>query len=261
MSAESEPTLETLLELLTTEIEQREADPDEKRRLTELVHTIRMRIRTEEFLSEFPSVMIEGSGLNMELAKEAFEFRKTLNSESDRACALMAAAYLELQLEKLIKAFLVADDPVVKRLLDPLGPFGNFSSKIDITYLLGLIPRLVKRDLHLLRKIRNDFAHTYTQIDFTDPVIAARCYELNYHGLPKVHEPRRKFIRVTMGMMAFIHAKLAATEHTQQMDEPNTENIKAYMDRRRDALRHLAHKQSDNPELQGVLNRIAESME
>ena len=261
MSAESEPTIETVLQLLTTMIEEGKVSSDEEKRLTEVIQTIKLQMRTETVLNEFPSMLIEGSGINIELAKEAFEFRKTLNSESDRACALMAAAYLELQLEKLIKAFLVADDPVVHRLFGPLGPFGNFSSKIDMAYLLGLIPRLVKRDLHLLRRIRNDFAHTHTQIDFTNSVVAARCYELNYHGLPEVKEPRRKFVRVMMGMMAFVHSKLATTIHIEQVDEPNFENIKAYMSRRRKMLKKLAHEQSDDPELQSILEMVAEGME
>lgn len=261
MPMESELTLENVLQIFTAMLEEVKIDSNRETILKEAVQAIQSQIRTESILAELPSMLIEGSGLDMNLAKEAIEFRKTLNSESDRACALMAAAYLELQLEKLIKSFLVEDAPVVNRVLGSSGPFGNFASKIDMAYLLGLIPNLVRRDLHLLRKIRNDFAHTHTQIDFTNPTVASRCHELKYHGLPEAQEPRRKFVRVMMGIMSFTHAKLPITKHAQQMDEPKGENIKAYMGRSTEMLKKLSQEQSHDPELQTILEKIAEGME
>jgi hypothetical protein len=39
-------------------------------------------------------------------AKEVFAFRSSLNQETDRGCALMAAAYLDTELEWLLKGIL-----------------------------------------------------------------------------------------------------------------------------------------------------------
>ncbi|BCK33297.1 hypothetical protein VCSRO96_3117 [Vibrio cholerae] len=72
--------------------------------------------------------------------KKILEFRKTLNSETDRGCALMAAAYIDEKLGELLKAYLVDDPKIIERMFDFNGPFGTFSSRIDSTYSLGLLP-------------------------------------------------------------------------------------------------------------------------
>jgi uracil-DNA glycosylase len=40
--------------------------------------------------------------------REAMEFRETLNEETDRGCALMAASFLDEQLRKMLEKCLVA---------------------------------------------------------------------------------------------------------------------------------------------------------
>ena len=101
------------------------------------------------------------------------EFRKTLSLETDRGCVMMAAAYIDDQLGELLKAYLIDDKKVVKLMFDFNGPFGTFSSRNDGAYALGLLPGNVHRDIHLLRKIRNDFAHVSTPITFDDEPIAS----------------------------------------------------------------------------------------
>jgi hypothetical protein len=71
----------------------------------------------------------------------AAEFRSTLTDETDRGCALMAAAYLDDRLAELLKAYFVDDLPVAKKVLDLERPLGTFSARIDVAYLLGLPPR------------------------------------------------------------------------------------------------------------------------
>jgi hypothetical protein len=59
-------------------------------------------------------------------AKEVFAFRSSLNQETDRGCALMAAAYLDTELEWLLKGHFVADSKVVNNLLNIRAPWGLF---------------------------------------------------------------------------------------------------------------------------------------
>src|SRR5438105_1091543 len=99
---------------------------------------------------------------------EIFELRKCLTEETDRGVALMVASYLEGELEHLLKNYFIADKKVTDELLSQSGPLGTFSSRIDITYALGLIGSKAHRDLHLLRKIRNDFGHSSKKILFSD---------------------------------------------------------------------------------------------
>ena len=111
------------------------------------------------------------------------EFHKLFNEEKkdERAIAIIGGTFIEMALEHIIKAFF-PDDKEVDKLFEFNQPFGNFSNKINIAYCLGLIDKLVKRDLDLIRKIRNKFAHDlYTS--FEDPQIKSYCTELKFHEI------------------------------------------------------------------------------
>lgn len=54
-------------------------------------------------------------------------------------------------------------------LLDgPNAPLSNFSSRIDFAFRIGIISHQLARDIHIIRKIRNDFAHSYEPRTFED---------------------------------------------------------------------------------------------
>ena len=109
---------------------------------------------------------------------EVMEFRSSLTPETDRGCALMAAAFLDSELELLLRAFVVKNKKVEDEMFGQSKPIGAFSSRIDLAYLLGLISADTRRDLHLIRKIRNDFGHVHRPISFEDQAIVNRCHEL-----------------------------------------------------------------------------------
>lgn len=144
---------------------------------------------------------------------EALRFRHTLTSESDRGCALMAAAYLDLQLYELLKAYFVEDGKVAEGLLGPSRPLESFSSRIDMAYALGLIGRKTRRELHIIRKVRNDFAHKHTHVSFHDSVISNRCRELRFHQILKAQNPRSSYTRTVMGILAGVHGELKRARH------------------------------------------------
>jgi DNA-binding MltR family transcriptional regulator len=147
------------------------------------------------------------------LSDEVFELQTALYAESDRGCALIAAAFLDSALEQLLRAFFVDDSDVANGLLRGRGGLSSFSARIDQAYLVGLIAPLAKRDLHLVRKIRNDFAHTGTEVRFTDAAIAARCSELKHDIMQEALPPRRKFERVVLGLCGVIvGARLNSTQ-------------------------------------------------
>jgi DNA-binding MltR family transcriptional regulator len=124
----------------------------------------------------------------------------------------MAAAYLDSQLELLLRKSFIADEHVAKELLDASKPLGTFSSRIDLTFAVGQLPRLVHRDLHLIRKIRNDFGHNPQPIDFAEPRISARCRELTHTFHDESEAPRRRFTNAVMGVLAFIHIAIHRQE-------------------------------------------------
>lgn len=136
------------------------------------------------------------------------DFRKTLNQESDRGCALMAAAYLDERLADLLKSYFVDNNKIINKMFDFNGPFGTFSSRIDSAYALGLLPENVRKDIHLVRKIRNDFAHVSKPITFNDEPIASRCNELYLHGKDNSSRARGKFTRSMMTAIGVIEVSI-----------------------------------------------------
>jgi DNA-binding MltR family transcriptional regulator len=100
----------------------------------------------------------------------------TLNSESDRGSAIIGAQIMSDRLESLLRAFFRSDAQSRKQ-IDPLfkgfGPVSTFSTRIQMAYVMYLIPRIIRDRLEMIRKIRNHFAHSPTPAKFTD----AQCKE------------------------------------------------------------------------------------
>jgi len=84
-------------------------------------------------------------------------FFDAFRGESDRACAVLAGAFLDSLLERLLRRAIVQNAP--SSIFDGQGPLATFSAKIDMAYSLGFLPNPEHRDLNIIRKIRNDFAH------------------------------------------------------------------------------------------------------
>lgn len=162
---------------------------------------------------------------------EVFEFRQSLNAETDRGCALMAAAYLEAELQKLLAKYFVNNEAVQKEIFGHSRPLGSFSSRIDIAYLLGLIGPNAHRDLHLIRRVRNEFGHVPTPIDFNDPALASRCNELYHDACGKKVPPRTKFTRVTLGVLGIIHANLYSITSLQEAKDVSMEAAKTNLNK------------------------------
>jgi len=161
---------------------------------------------------------------------EVLRFRDLLGSETDRGCALTAAAYLDAELQSLLRNYLVDDADVAEHLFAPDRPLGSFAGRIDLAYMLGLIPRLAARDLHLIRKIRNDFAHEPWNVSFETPVIASRCRELRHDVFHEDLPARKRFMRVATGVAAFIHVAMGAQPRREvaqdiDLDAPGVKEV------------------------------------
>jgi hypothetical protein len=94
----------------------------------------------------------------------------TLNQLPDRVVGLLCATIIEDRLTDAIKVQWrdVKTDGglLLERLFSYQGPVGNFGSKIDIGFAIGLYGEDTFNDLHTIRKIRNAFAHKIAQRDF-----------------------------------------------------------------------------------------------
>ena len=144
---------------------------------------------------------------------------KELDSESDRGAVLVSSAMLEDALRELLKAFLTPNASSTDSLFDGANaPLSSFSATIDTAYRVGLVSDRFARDLHLVRKIRNDVAHRPASCDFTDTSIKDRISALSKsHGIfarsPERHKifgrptVREEFIEAAAWMLFFLAAE------------------------------------------------------
>ena len=85
-------------------------------------------------------------------------FDREFGKESDRASVIISVAMLDRALETILKAYLVPTDSPEDSLLEgAYAPIATFNARIDLAHRLGLITARFCRDLHIIRKIRNDF--------------------------------------------------------------------------------------------------------
>jgi hypothetical protein len=77
---------------------------------------------------------------------------------SERSAVIVGAAQLDNVLEQFLITVLQPGDD--KKLFGTRGPLSVTYSKISIAYRLGVIDADVERALELVRRIRNDFAHS-----------------------------------------------------------------------------------------------------
>ncbi|WP_157637640.1 hypothetical protein [Burkholderia ubonensis] len=117
---------------------------------------------------------------------------------SDRAAAIVAAAFLDDILKELLTDFLVpAKNPADnKKLLSAQGPLGSFSARITMAHRLGLISDWERRAIDTIRDVRNDFAHVTEGVSFATQSIRDRV----------------KNIEAPVELVAPLHLPLANTE-------------------------------------------------
>jgi len=145
---------------------------------------------------------------------------KEFQGETDRAAAVLSAAYLDHLLGELIAASMAVEHSKVDKLLyrDGHGPLGSFSAKIDTAYCLGLLSEDEYSDLHSIRHIRNDFAHKLTGLAFEYRSIADRC--LNLKGAQVGGRPptaRERFEKASIRLMVDINLRIR--EKQSQKDQ------------------------------------------
>ena len=141
---------------------------------------------------------------------------------SDRAAAIVVAAMLEEALKLLLVRRLLpaaAGESIVD---GPGAPLGTFSARIDAAFQLGLISKYMARDIHLVRKIRNDFAHsplerTFASSSVRDRVAALQAASDYNTRNPKTREnigppgPRWDFLAISAWMLYSLHSETVET--------------------------------------------------
>jgi hypothetical protein len=96
--------------------------------------------------------------------RDAFgEFIDDFITESDRAAVILGAAKLDGFLLAILERHLLPHPGTRDELLENDNPLAPFSARIQICHRLGLIDDQFTKLLHLLRRLRNEFAHQVSQ--------------------------------------------------------------------------------------------------
>jgi len=99
--------------------------------------------------------------------KGFMDFLTHLNSESERGQVLISASMVDNLLLEILKSFLLDSKSASKLISGFNAPLGTFSSRIEAAHALGLISDTEHQDASIIRKIRNEFAHSIA-ISFSD---------------------------------------------------------------------------------------------
>jgi hypothetical protein len=111
---------------------------------------------------------------------------------SDRVAAISSAAYLDNAIGlALITRFIPLGKTWRDQIFDgATAPLSTFSSKAKIGYVIGLYGPNTYKDIDIIRKIRNEFAHNIGPLSFSDT--ADKCSLLKAFDLKTRSMPIQK---------------------------------------------------------------------
>jgi hypothetical protein len=132
-------------------------------------------------------------------------FSSELQRETDRGLALVGAALLDDKLAETLRSFFCEGKAAEALLKEGDAPVGTLSSRIELCFALGLIDEFEYQEIHLIRKIRNAFAHSKHGTTFQTERIKSLCSNLKSHlpegsGYP-TKDPR---FRLTNSVIAMV---------------------------------------------------------
>ena len=155
-----------------------------------------------------------------DLCEDTRRFVDDIQKEPDRGVPIVACAFLDEVLGKLLEAYFISDSKITKKLLIYPGPLSHFSAKIDIVYCMGLIPQKTYADICLIKNIRNQFSHSHYPVDFQDKKISELCNALNFakitlERMPCSPSARSKFEISAISVINTILMKALSLNHAK----------------------------------------------
>jgi len=108
---------------------------------------------------EAVTVPPKADGWIIHATKNVEDALEEIKHGGDRAAAIVAASLVEAHLTTAMKATLHRNEKIVNELFRNSGPLGNFSTKIDLAFLIGMFSAECHKELNIIRTVRNLFAH------------------------------------------------------------------------------------------------------
>jgi DNA-binding MltR family transcriptional regulator len=134
-----------------------------------------------------------------DLCQDTKRFIDDVQKEPDRSVPIIAVAFLDDVLGKLLEAYFIDNKKLVRQLLEYPGSLSNFAARVDVAHCLGLIPAKSYEDIIQIKKIRNKFSHSHYPISFDNHNIVDMCKKLNFskllnHVNASFSSPREQFL-------------------------------------------------------------------
>lgn len=105
----------------------------------------------------------------VEVAKAAQQVALQMVEERGRGAVLVGVARVDTALEHLLLAVMAPNASGRDTLFLPDRPLGSIGAKVALASRLGLLDSEAERALHVLRKLRNAFAHSAESASLADP--------------------------------------------------------------------------------------------
>lgn len=142
--------------------------------------------------------------------KKDINFINEIETQSDRGAAILLASWLEEELGDCLRSKFIDSQKNNLQVFNANGPLSTFSSKIELSYLMGFISEKNYKNLKKIKNIRNDFAHSVldkhlNSMSFESDSIKDRCYSLDSISGESFNSARHAFSR----NCAYIHADIS----------------------------------------------------
>jgi DNA-binding MltR family transcriptional regulator len=103
-----------------------------------------------------------------------------IDTSDDRAIGIAAGAFLEDHLTIALKARFHQDEKILNEMFRISGPLGNFGTKINLAYLMGLCSKETWKEMQVIKDIRNEFAHKGMTRNFESQRVKALANNLTF---------------------------------------------------------------------------------
>ena len=127
--------------------------------------------------------------------ERVYDYYTELSKESDRGAAILAAATFEGWISAIIMGYFVKLNSELERKLLEYGPLSTFSAKIDFAFALGLYNKPTRKNLHIIRNIRNQFSHSTEPMKFENESISVLCRKLDIGDTSDLDNSRTKYLK------------------------------------------------------------------
>lgn len=120
------------------------------------------------------------------LAEQAKFADKMVKTQDPIVVAIIGQSLIENDLDELLKPhFRRSDDETWESLTSEVGPLSTFHRKVIIASAFGIFKEPTLNNIHIVRKIRNAFAHSRGPLDFSNDLILAELTKIKPHGAKK----------------------------------------------------------------------------